>query len=202
MLHGGDFGDAKAFVEMLSQIAVQSGDSNGSTATPIPEWDLAQPVLVATQSMHIHYPDKVDAGAGSEIPPLYLTRLIMFITKSRSAIKFTVTEELKKIMENPLFITDVIYLHEERGDDNNVDLNFVILRDFIDLQQGRGYLLDSGPDVTDWHNKAALLIPNPVFRKPLSELQQRKRGKKNVANGDGPEEMDENEPARDLINLE
>jgi len=199
MLHGGDFSDAKTIAEQLSLLVVQDIEVDDSNDSP-PQWDLADAVSVVTQNMYIHHPDNPPV-AGSDIPPLYLTRLVMFITKSRSSIKLTVNEELKKIMGNPLFFVDVIYLHEDRSDENIVELNWSILSQFIDMQQGRGYILECGPDVTDWHNKTACLLPNPTWRATLSELQ-RKRGKVTATNGDASDEaMDENDPNPDLISL-
>lgn len=72
--------------------------------------------------------------------------------------------------------------------------NWSIISELNDLQNQRGYMFECAPDVTDWHNAAAILLPSPLVRVPLSQVQSRKRGKKAIGDTAGDQEVMEVEP--------
>lgn len=106
---------------------------------------------------NISLPDILD-----DLPPAYLIRTVIFYGRSYTLPRVEYTEEIKKLLQHPYFICDILLTHEPVDKSNHCNKIFQTLQNLD--KKGYSYFFPVCRDVVRLHTCMAKLLAHPLQR--------------------------------------
>lgn len=97
-----------------------------------------------------------------DIPPPFLIRVVMFYGRSYTCPLMEFSENVKKLLEHPYFICDIIITHEPVDKSNHCKQIFESLQNLD--KKSYSYFFPVGRDARRLHNSNAKLLAHPLQR--------------------------------------